>query len=107
MFNYERIMDQIRGTTLEKWRENEHEQHSSNYGQGKVHCCIHINEKRETVIFYVIIRTTAQSEDKFNYEKQEVREEGFLTVNIGKNVAFNSLKMARGDSRRKIPKTVK
>lgn len=36
-----------------------------------------------------------------------VRAEGSLTVSMSQNVAFNSLKILTGDSRRKNPKAVK
>lgn len=40
------------------------------------------------------------------FAKYQERLESLLTVSMGKNVAFNSLKMLTGDSSRKSPTTV-
>lgn len=54
--------------------------------------------------------TTTGSQRKnrncFNAIHKEEKTEGSLTVNMGKNVAFNSLKILIGESRRRNPTTV-
>ena len=54
-----------------------------------------------------LIKLIADPSQPLWLENKQGNTQGLLTVNIGQNVAVNSVKILTGDSSRRNPKTVK